>query len=109
MKPNKKEWVNKEEWINRVVESSKVINRAEASPFLFTRIKEKIKEQESPPHRIVPVKQAWILAVSFLILVIFNLGVLLNSFSDSSSKQEIYRVAESYNLLPGNTLYTNEK
>jgi hypothetical protein len=99
----------KEEWVNRIVDSSKEIKRAEASPFLFTRINEKIKEQESPAQRIVPLKRAWIYAVSFLILIIFNLGVMLNSFSDSSSKQEIYRVAESYNLLPGNTLYTNEK
>lgn len=99
----------KEKWLNRVIESSKEIKRAEASPFLLTRIKEKIKEKESPAGRIVPAKQAWILALSFLILVIFNLGIMLNSFSDSSPKQEIYRVAESYNLLPGNTLYTNEK
>jgi hypothetical protein len=100
---------NKEKWINKVLESSKEIQRAEANPFLFTRINEKIKEHEAPNGQIVPAKQAWILAVSFLILIIFNLGVMLNSFSDSLSKQEIYRVAESYNLLPGNTLYTNEK
>ena len=100
---------NKEKWINKVLESSKEIKRAEASPFLFTRIKEKIKEQEAPNGQIVPAKQVWVLALSFLILIIFNLGVLLNSFSDSSSEQEIYRVAESYNLLPENTLYVNEK
>lgn len=99
----------KEEWINRVLESSKEIKRAEASPYLFTRIKEKIKEQETPQERFVPAKRAWAYAVSFLILVILNIGILLDSISDSSSKQEIYRVAESYNLLPGNTLYTNEK
>ncbi len=109
MKPKKEKLVDKEEWIDRIVESSKKIKRAEANPFLFTRIKEKIKELESPAVKIIPAVRAWIYTVSFLILIIFNLGVILNSFSDSLSKQEIYRVAESYNLLPGNTLYTNEK
>jgi hypothetical protein len=98
----------KEKWINGVIEGSKEIKRAEASPFLFTRIKEKIKGDTVPSRAVVPVKQALALAVAVLILIIFNLDLMFNSSSASSSKQEIYRVAVSYNLLPENNIYLSK-
>jgi hypothetical protein len=99
----------KEKWIDEVLGSSKEIKRAEASPFLFTRIKEKINEAAKPVLKIIPVRQAVIIAVTFLILLIFNLDLMFNSSSaSSSSEQEIYRVAKSYNLLPETDIYQNK-
>ena len=99
----------KEKWIDSVLGSSKEIKRAEASPFLFTRIKEKINEAAEPVRKVIHVRQAIIIAVSFLILLIFNLDLMFNSSSSaSSSEQEMYRVAKSYNLLPENNLYQSK-
>ena len=99
----------KEKWIDEVLGSSKEITRAEASPFLFTRIKGKLNNATEPVRKIIPVRQAIIIAVTFLILLIFNLDLMFNSSSSaSSSEQEIYRVAKSYNLLPENDLYQSK-
>jgi hypothetical protein len=99
----------KEKWINEVLGSSKEIKRAEASPFLFTRIKEKLNEAAEPAGKVIPVRQAIIIAVSCLVLLIFNLDLMFNSSSSaSSSEQEMYRVAKSYNLLPENNLYQSK-
>jgi hypothetical protein len=99
----------KEKWIDDVLGSPKEIKRAEASPFLFTRIKAKINEAAVPAGKVIPVRQAIIIAVSFLILLIFNLDLMFNSSSaSSSSEQEIYTVAKSYGLLPENNFYQNK-
>ena len=99
----------KEKWIDSVLGSSKEIKRAEASPFLFTRIKEKLIEAAEPAGKVIPVRQAIIIAVSFLVLLIFNLDLMFNSSSStSSSEQEMYRVAKSYNLLPENDIYQSK-
>lgn len=97
----------KEKWIDEVLGSSKKIKRAEASPFLFTRIKAKLNKAAEPAGKIIPVRQAIIIAVTFLILLIFNLDLMFNS-SSASSEQEIYTVAKSYGLLPENNFYQNK-
>ncbi len=99
----------KEKWIDDVLGSSKQIKRAEASPFLFTRIKEKITRTTEPVRGAIPVRQAIIIAVSFLILLIFNLDLMFDSSSSAlSSEQEIYWVAKSYNLIPENDIYQSK-
>ncbi len=98
----------KEKWIEEVLGSSKNLKRAEASPFLFTRIKEKIKEGSQTSRAVIPVRQALAIAAAVLILIIFNLDLMLNSSSASSSQQEIYRVAASYSLLPENDIYQSK-
>lgn len=99
----------KENWIDEVLGSSKEIKRAEASQFLYTRIKAKLNEKSALVRKIIPVRQAIIIAVTFLILLIFNLDVMFNSSSPaSSSEQEIYQVAKSYGLLPENNLYQSK-
>jgi hypothetical protein len=99
----------KEKWIDEVLGSSKDIKRAEASPFLFTRIKAKVSETSAPVRKIIPVRQAIVIAVSFLILLIFNLDIMFNSSSSASlSEQEMYRVAKSYHLLPENDIYQSK-
>ncbi len=98
----------KEKWIEDITGSPKDIKRTEASPFLFTRIKEKIKEEHAPARNIIPVRQAWIYVLTFVVLLIFNLDLMLNSSPAQSSEQDIYLVAKSYSLLPENNLYQSK-
>jgi hypothetical protein len=98
----------KDKWIEEVLGSSKNLKRAEASPFLLTRVKEKLKESTEPVRNIIPAKRAWIFILTFAVLLIFNLELMLNSSSSQSSDQEIYRVAKSYSLLPDNSIYQNK-
>ena len=98
----------KDKWIEEVLGSSKNLKRAEASPFLFTRVKEKLKEGAEPVRNVIPARQAWIYVLTFVILLIFNLDLMLNTSSAQSSQQDIYRIAKSYSLLPDNNLYQSK-
>lgn len=98
----------KDKWVEEVLGSSKNLKRAEASPFLLTRVKEKLKEGTEPMRNIIPVKQAWIYVLTFAVLLIFNLDLMLTSSSAQSSEQEIYRVAKSYSLIPDNNIYQSK-
>ena len=98
----------KDKWIEEVLGSSKTLKRAEASPFLFTRIKEKLKHDAEPVRNIIPAKRALIYILTFAVLLIFNLELIFNSSSSQTSEQEIYRVAKSYSLLPDNSIYQSK-
>lgn len=74
------------------------VQRAEASPFLWTRIRqriEKVREEQVTPAF------AWSVSISFLLVVALNVAVILSNTQTSKDKE----VATAMHLLPNNSLY----
>lgn len=83
------------------VELLSQIQQVEAPPFLFTRIQQKIKEAEE--NRLSP-KWAWTLGIAVLLFMTLNIAVFsLNSRENKHNYEQ--EMAQSFQLLPNNTLY----
>ena len=83
-------------------EALESISRVEASPFILTRIQERIKQTEMAPKSLV-----WALGLSFLIILAVNI-VAFSDYSDYTNK----KLSSNSNstemidvLLPQNGLY----
>jgi len=75
------------------------IKQIEASPYLFTRIQQRI--QNKLDNR-VPMRTAYSMAASFVILLSINAFVLTQN---NKTKMEETNIAESFQLMPDNNLY----
>ena len=75
------------------------IQKVDAPPFLLTRIKQKIENTRS--SNFSPYL-AWSLGVSFVLVLLLNIGVLLSKTTETKSTNNI---ANTMDLLPKNTLY----
>lgn len=75
------------------------IQKVEASPYLLTRVQQKIKLELE--ENISPV-WAWSLAIPFLVFFVLNISLYTsNNNQESSSKTLI----EEMNLIQNNSLY----
>lgn len=74
------------------------IEQVEVPPFLFTRIQEKIKQRQ-----VIPVRIAYALSFSFVIILFVNVYVILNHSSDSNSKN--VALAKALHITTNNHLY----
>jgi len=75
------------------------IKQIEASPYLFTRIQQRI--QNKLDNR-VPMRTAYSMAASFVILLSINAFVLMQN---NNTKMEETNIAESFQLMHDNNLY----
>lgn len=75
------------------------IKAVDVSPFLFTRIQERVRERAID---LVPKKLVWTVSVSMLVILIVNAGAIVWV---SKKNQKTNAVVESMGLIPDNELY----
>ncbi len=78
------------------------IETVETSPYLYTRIQQKITQVATMQ---MPIKVIWALGFTFSIIVLLNVLVIINKSKETSSE---YNLANQMNLLPNNHLYSYE-
>ena len=76
------------------------IKPVEVPPFLFTRIQQQI---QNPKSEQLKPRVAWVLGVSFLVVMLLNGFILFHKSHNQSSELSV--VAHSMNLYPSNTIY----
>lgn len=82
------------------IELLKKVGQVEAPPFLLTRIEAKIRAAEAER---LPVSWQWAVALTFMLLIFFNLSALKTE--RSASPDPTSQLAESLRLHPSNQLY----
>ena len=92
--------MNKEKWINEVMNSLADIKSAEANPFLYNKILNKLGSEEV---EYAPMKLVWLAAASFALLAILNFQVLKKT-SVSNNRTEVQEIATAYNLVNTNSI-----
>lgn len=99
--------MNKDKWINEVMSSLDEVRSAEASPFLYNKILNRIN---SSKVEYTPAKLVWLAAASFLILIVLNFqAIRTNDHSNSKSeKNSVQEIASQYNLLNTNSINYNQ-
>jgi hypothetical protein len=102
-KPSKEYKMKNKERIDEILESVNNIQRAEPSPFLYTRILGQIAQKE---RSFAPPRLVWIAAASFLVLVFLNAGIVKRS-EITSPKSDTEQLAEHYQLLNTTYFYYN--
>jgi hypothetical protein len=97
--------MNKENWIEEVMNSLDGVKSAEANPFLYSRIVNKI---HSAKVDYAPLKLVWLAAASFALLLLLNFTIIKSSNSKSKiTSTEVQTLANSYQLLNENALNYN--
>lgn len=81
------------------IEQLNKIQQVDPPPFLFTRIQQKIEKTYAT---VLPRKFACALSLSFIVVVVLNVGVLAYKVKQ---KNGVNSVAQSMNLVPDNELY----
>lgn len=88
---------NKDKWINDTIESINGIKRAEASPFLYAKVLNKIKSGNRGSG-IIPVRKVALGFLTMLLLAALNIAVTLNSNSNNTESGSNNNVSEE--LVP---------
>jgi hypothetical protein len=96
--------MNNEKNINEVMESLNGIQRAEANPFLYNKILNRINTIREDA---TPMKLVWLAAASFLLLMLLNFQALRTIRFYSSEKAELQEIASGYQLLNTNSIDYN--
>ena len=84
--------MNKDQFIENILNSTNGIQKVEPSDALFDKIQLRI-EAEKPVNNYV----TWLVAASAVVLVTLNVGVLLNSSSNSTSSNELSSLVSTTN------------
>ncbi len=85
--------LQKELWLNEVMGTAEKLNRAEAPPFLFTRIEQSVKAADT-----IPFKKAGIVFAGFAVLAIVNCTILLNMNTNNTNGSSNTYSTIQYNL-----------
>lgn len=93
--------MNKEKWINEVMNSLDDVKSAEANPFLYNKILNKLGSGEI---EYAPMKLVWLAAASFALLAILNFQAMKKSGSGSNNRTEVQEIASAYNLVNTNSI-----
>jgi len=97
--------MSSEKRINEVINSLDGIRRAEASPFLYTRI---MNKAEATAKEYTPLRLVWLAAASFAVLVFLNLTAIKSiTKTESAGKSDLQSVASAYNLMNENSINYN--
>lgn len=78
------------------------IEAIEPSPYLYTRIQQKITQVATTQ---MPSKVIWALGFTFSVIVLLNVLVIINKSKETTAA---YNLANQMNLLPNNHLYSYE-
>lgn len=75
------------------------IQRVEASPYLLTRIQQRIESKQATRFSTT---WSWAIGISFVVLLLLNIATLRNNHDASTNENNL---AKSMNLLPNHNLY----
>lgn len=98
--------MEKDNWIRNVLDSIDKTEYAEPSPFLFTRIEQKIELTTK-----TSISKNWVIGVTvtYLLLILLNL-VSIKKFSHLSwSQNKLERYSESIGLNTSNQIYSDSE
>jgi hypothetical protein len=77
--------MDKEQWKDEVLASVKGLKRAEPNPFLFTRIKQRLREEQT--IALIPKAKIRLAAIGFALLCALNVWVVLSSAKQQNTRQ----------------------
>ncbi len=93
--------------VEETLNSLEGLKRAEANPYLYTRITERIADIERNRTRKFSLEYGWKVLISFTIIVVINAFTLLmyiaRGSSEATTKQDITSFVEEYSIV--NTTY----
>lgn len=94
-----------EKWINDVLASTQGIQRAEPSPFLFAKIRDRLNIRQKPIF--VPTRTVWLTAASFTLLAMLNWQLTTQRATTSTTRAtDLNPVVTEMELYPAtNQLY----
>ena len=92
--------MNKEKWINEVMNSLDDVKSAEANPFLYNKILNKLGSGEV---EYAPMKLVWLAAASFALLAVLNFQAMKKS-AGSNNRTEVQEIANAYHLVNTNSI-----
>ncbi|MCC7159569.1 MAG: hypothetical protein IT281_08530, partial [Ignavibacteria bacterium] len=84
---------NKEEWVNDTIESAGFLNRAEANPFMYSKILSRIKSGEKLKE-IIPLRKAAFAFLSILLLIALNYSTIMYSIVPKNSSIQTNTASE---------------
>lgn len=90
---------NKDKWINDTLESLNGIKQAEASPFLFAKVLNRVKNGKT--GGFIPAKRAALGFMTMVILAVINIAVILNLNTAAENLQTGSTV--THELIPSQT------
>lgn len=96
--------MNKNKKIDEVLNSLDGIKSAEANPFLYSRILNKI---QTSAKEYTPAKIIWLAAASFLLLLFLNISAFRKAMNKGSSIYQSENAASGYNLMNENPIEYN--
>ncbi|NID12255.1 hypothetical protein [Fibrivirga algicola] len=89
----------KDTWINDVLGSLDGLSRAEPSPFLFAKIRNKLTD--APSSGYVPTRLVWLATASFALLAVLNWQLLQRvSGTTSPTSADLHTVVTDMHLYP---------
>lgn len=94
-----------EKWINNILDSANSLQRTEPSPFLFAKIRDRLRTAPHPVY--VPARTVWLAAASFALLALLNWQLTTTSAPATTTQAtELNTVATEMQLYPAtNQLY----
>ena len=96
----------KDKWINEVMDSLDGIQPAEANPFLYSKILNKLNKIND---EYAPTKLVWLSVASFAVLLILNIQTIKTIDSSSKNeKNELQNLASNFQLLNTNSFNYNQ-
>lgn len=88
--------MQKEQWINEVMSSLEGLQKDEGNPYLHTRVLAKL--QNTTPVRSLSPKPLYALAATVLAVIVLNLFLWNQPFSDNSEQDTTSTVVNEYDL-----------
>ena len=95
--------MNKEERINHILESSAEIKPAEANPFLYQKIINRVQQPRVQTVSIAKFRLNWAAAIALIVAV--NIAVLFVYHAKSGKQKEAYALQTLSNQLSSTTTY----
>jgi hypothetical protein len=96
--------MNKENWINEVLESTKGIQKAEPSPFLFEQINARIQKGKEVMEANPFLK--WGLTTIVLIILSLNILSITKNNRDSTNIKEVATESNADNYFNNTVIYS---
>jgi hypothetical protein len=96
--------MNNEKEINEILNSLQNMQKAEAGPFLYNKVMNRINVMK---EESAPVKFVWLAAASFVLLILFNFRTVKTRMDYSSERAEANEIITGYHLLNTNTINYN--
>lgn len=92
---------DQEKWINQVMNSLDGMERAEPSPFLFAKIRQRLTTDSGTVF--VPQRTVWLAVASFASLALLNWGLLNQPADKSATASSVESLVQDMQLYPTST------